>query len=172
MIILAVVLILVLAGLGVFMYLRSSSSTVDESTPAMTSAAGLRILNASGSLEPDGDLLISGMVENTTDKERNAWYIVVDVFDANGAVMNKIRLLNGKQLFTRNDYEILAKRGVNIQELKAKALQEQGVVVPPKGKVAFEMRYLQPPIGIASFNASLHPFDPVRLYKEIAEEAK
>ncbi len=172
MIILVVGLILVLMGFGVFMYLRSSPSTVGESTSAMTSVAGLQILNASGSLESDGDLLISGVVENTTDKEKNAWYIVVDIFDANGAVMNKIRLLNGKQLFTRNDYEILASRGVNVQELKAKTLQDQGVVVPPKGKVAFEIRYLQPPIGVASFNASLHPFDPVRLYKEIAEEAK
>ncbi|MGE5173133.1 MAG: hypothetical protein ACM3MD_04825 [Betaproteobacteria bacterium] len=171
-IILTTFLIFVLMGFGVFMYLRSSKSTVSESTSAITTVEGLRIVNASASLEPNGDLLISGSVENTTDKERNAWYIVVDIFDANGSVMNKVRFLNGKQLFTRSDYEILAKRGVDVQGLKAKALQEQGVVVPPKGTVAFEMRYLQPPIGIASFNAVLHPFDPVRLYKEIAEEAK
>jgi hypothetical protein len=80
--------------------------------------------------------------------------------------------LNGKQLYTRSDYDILAKRGENIQELKAGTLQDKGVAIPPKGNVAFEIRYLQPPAGIASFNAILQPFDPARLSNEIAEEAK
>jgi hypothetical protein len=98
--------------------------------------------------------------------------VVAEVYDGQGVVLNKIRLLNGKQLFTRGDYEILAQRGVNVQELKTRSLQEQGTVIPPKGSVAFELRYVQPPAGIASFNASLQPFDPDRLFKEIAEDVK
>lgn len=172
LVILIVVILLALAGTGVFFYLRSSPKPANEPISALTSMDGLHILSASGSMEPDGDLLISGEIENTTDKQKNAWYIVVDVFDANGSVINKLRLLNGKQLFTRNDYEIMTKRGMNVKDIKAKTLAEQGVVIPPRGKVPFEVRYLQPPIGVASFNAALHPFDPVRLYRETAEEAK
>jgi phage FluMu protein Com len=161
-----------LAGYGVYAYLTSSSKHGKETAQETSSIEGLRISNVAGSMDANGDLVITGVVENTLDQEKTAWYVVVEVYDAQGTVLNKIRLLNGKQLYTRRDYEILAKRGVNIQDLKAKTLQEQGVVILPKSSVTFEMRYVQPPIGIASFNATLQPFDPVRLFKEIAEDLK
>ena len=165
-------IVLGLAGFGVFRYMSSSTPPAKEPTPVMVSIEGLQIVNTSGSMEPNGDLLISGTVQNTTDKERTAWYIVATVFDAGGAAITNIKLLNGKQLYTRSDYDILAKRGTNVQELKAKTRQEKGIVIPPKGSVSFEMRYLQPPAGIASFNAALQPFDPARLSREIAEDTK
>jgi zinc ribbon protein len=164
--------ILGLGGVGAYLYLRSSPSAKQESQPGMVSAEGLQIVNAVGSLQENGDLLVSGELENTTDRPRDDWYIVVDVLDATGAVLHKIRMLNGKQIYTRSDYEILAKRGANVQDLKEKALQPHGVVLPPKGKAAFEMRYLQPPASIASFNATLQPFDPALLLKEITEDTK
>ncbi len=166
------IIVIMLAGAGVFYYLRSSQRTVSDSTSTMTSIMGLRILSAAGSMEPNGDLLIAGEIENATDREQRAWYIVVDVFDASGTVINKLRLVNGKQFFTRNDYDIMARRGMNVKELKAQALAQQGAVIPPKGKVPFEIRYLQPPIGVASFNTTLQPFDPIRMYKDMADEAK
>jgi predicted Zn finger-like uncharacterized protein len=172
MILIVALLVLGLAGVGAYLYKRTPAPPAREPATNIMLTEGLHISNASGSLEPNGDLLISGAIENTSDKERAAWYIVVDVFDAQGTVMNKLKLLNGKQLYTRSDYDILAKRGVNTQELKTRALQQQGVVIPPKGSVSFEIRYLQPPVGVASFNSSLQPFDPERLFKEIAEEAK
>ncbi len=173
MIIIVVLLIVfVLAGAGVFYYLRSAQKPASEPPAAMTSVAGLHILSAAGSIEPNGDLLISGEIENTTDKEQRAWYIVVDVYDANGTVIQKLRLLNGKQIYTRNDYDIMARRGINIKDIKAQILAQQGIAIPPRGKVPFEIRYLEPPKGVASFNSSLHPFDPIRLYQEVADEAK
>jgi hypothetical protein len=172
MVLLISIIVIMLAGAGVFYYLKSSQRTVRDSTSTMTSIAGLRILSAAGSMEANGDLLIAGEIENTTDREQRAWYIVVDVFDASGTVINKLRLVNGKQLFTRNDYDIMARRGMNVKELKAQALAQQGAVIPPNGKVPFEVRYLQPPIGVASFNTALQPFDPIRLYQEMADEAK
>jgi hypothetical protein len=81
-------------------------------------------------------------------------------------------MLNGKQLYTKKDYEVLEKRGLNVQELKAKNLQEPGIVIPPKGSVRFEIRFMEPPVGISSFNATLEPFDPEQLFKEMAEEQK
>jgi predicted Zn finger-like uncharacterized protein len=172
LILVLLVFILCAAGYGVFLYMRSTSKSAGEAVKGMTSPEGLQIATASGSLEPNGDLLISGVIENTTDKERPAWYVVVDVYDAQGAVLMRARMLNGKQLYTKKDYEVLAKRGVNVQELKAKGLQEPGVVIPPKGSVSFEIRFMEPPVGIASFNATLQPFDPEQLFKEIAEDMK
>ncbi|MDA8423042.1 MAG: zinc-ribbon domain-containing protein [Nitrospiraceae bacterium] len=166
---LIVLVLLGAAGYGVYRYILPSLQKSDQPVTETTSIDGLRIVNPSGAMEANGDLLISGVVENLTDKERAGWYVVVDVYDAQGTVLNKIRVLNGKQLYTRKDYDVLAQRGRNVQELKAKILQEQGVVIPARGSVPFEMRYFQPPSGIASFNAVLKPFDPARLSKEIGE---
>ena len=163
--------ILRMAGYNVFPFTRSASKA-EVATKMLTSPEGLQITSASGSLDQNHDLIVSGVISNTADKEKAAWYVVVDVYDAQGTVLVRARMLNGKQLYTKRDYEILAKRGVDVQELKAKALQDQGVVIPPKGSVPFEIRFLEPPIGIASFNASLQPFDPEQLFKEIAEEQK
>ena len=160
------------AGYNVFRFTQSSSKGAGVAPKAMTSPEGLQITSASGSLDQNQDLIISGMVENTTDKERPAWYVVVHVYDAQGTVIMNARILNGKQLYTKRDYEILGKRGMNVQELKSRNLQDPGVVIPPKGSVRFEIRLMEPPVGISSFNAVLEPFDPEQLFKEMAEEQK
>ncbi len=173
-ILIAVVAVIVLAAGAYFakpFFSGSSRTSFDigkEVTPE-----GLQIANASGGVDPvSGDLIISGTIENSTDKARPAWYVVVDLLDAKGTVLSQAKLVSGKYFYTRRDMDILAKRGTNIQELKAKQLQDQGIVIPARGSVTFEIRVLEPPIGVANFNASLHPFDPVKLYKEMSEEQK
>ena len=167
---------LIIAGLvacGIYFYLQSSPASpqkAKEAVPEMTSIEGLQIVNPSGSMEANGDLLISGVIENATVKEKTSWYVLAVVNDAQGSELTKIRILNGKQIYTRRDYDILAARGVNVQELKTKSLQEKGVVIPPMGNVKFEVRYLQPAPGIASFHTQVLPVDPVQLNKEIAAE--
>jgi hypothetical protein len=169
-------IILGLAGYGVFVYLQPSPPSpqkkVQEPAHEITSIEGLQIVNPASAMEANGDLLVTGVIENAADKESAAWYMVLEVYDAQGAVLSKIRLLNGNQIYSQRDYDILAKRGANVQELKAKILQGKGLVIPPKGRVNFEVRYLQPPLGIASFVAQVVPFDRVQLYKEIAEEIR
>ncbi len=166
-------IVLGLAGYGVFVYLQPApQKKVEEPAHEITSIEGLQIVNPAGAMDANGDLLVTGVVENAADKERTAWYVVLEVYDAQGAVLSKIRLLNGNQIYSRRDYDILAKRGANVQELKVKILQQKGIVIPPKGRVNFEMHYVQPPAGIASFVAQVVPFDRVQLYKEIAEEIK
>jgi hypothetical protein len=167
---------LIIAGLaayGIYFYLQSSPPSFQkgqETVHALTSIEGLQIVNPVGSIEANGDLLISGTIENSTEKERTAWYVVAVVNDAQGSELTTIRLLNGKQIYARRDYGILAGRGVNVQELKAKSLQEKGIIIPPHGAVKFELRYLQPLPGIASFHTQVLPFDPVQMNKEIAVE--
>jgi hypothetical protein len=167
----SVMLILIgLVGYGVFMFIGPGNQKTDELLKELSSTEGLHITTATGSVDPNGDLVISCIVENALKKERPVWYVVVDVYNAQGSVLSKIRAINGKQLYTQRDYDILSKRGVNIEELKAKNLQDHGVVIPPTASVTFQIRYLQPANGVTSFNALVHPFDPVRLFKELAEE--
>jgi hypothetical protein len=168
---------LIIAGLvagGIYFYLQPSPAPPQmgkEAVREMTSIEGLQIVNPAGSQEPNGDLLISGVIENSTAKEKTSWYVLAVVNDAQGAELTKIGILNGKQIYTRRDYDILAGRGVNVQELKMKSLQEKGVVIPPMGSVKFEVRYLQPAPGIASFHTQVLPVDHVQLNKEIAAES-
>ena len=167
---------LIIAGLvacGIYFYFQSSLGPPQkgkEPVHEMTSIEGLQIVNPAGSMEANGDLLISGVIENTTVKEKTSWYVLAVVNDAQGAELIKIGILNGKQIYTRRDYDILAGRGVNVQELKTESLREKGVVIPPMGSVKFEVRYLQPAPGIASFHTQVLPVDPVQLNKEIAAD--
>jgi hypothetical protein len=172
-IIIAVLLVIILAAaFGAKWYFGRVSKQVSDAAKAVTSPGGLLVTNSAGVIDPvNQDLVITGVVENTTDKPRPAWYVVVDVYDAQNTVLVRAKLLSGKQIYTRRDYDILARRGRNIQELKMK-MQEQGTIIPPKSTVNFEIRIMEPPVGIASFNATLQPFDPVQLFKEIAEDQK
>lgn len=173
LVIIAVLVVLVLAAaLGAKWYFGKASQQVSDAMKTATSPEGLLIQNASGAIDPGNqDLVITGVIQNTTDKPRPAWYVVAEVYDAQNTVLVRAKMLSGKQIYTRRDYDILVKRGRNVQELKMK-MQEPGTVVPPKGTVNFEVRIMEPPVGIASFNATLQPFDPVQLFKEIVEDQK
>jgi hypothetical protein len=159
--------ILYAGGYGVYLYMQPESKADGEMVKGVTSPEGLKIASVSGAVDANQDFLVSGVIENTTNQERSDWYLVVDVYDARGTVLDNARMWNGKQLYTQRDYEVLAKRQVNVQELKEKNLHEPGVVIPPNGAVHFEIRFLEWPASIASFNATLQPFDPQRLYREI-----
>jgi hypothetical protein len=173
LVLLGTLIILGLAGYGAFVYLQPSpQKKVEGPAHEIISIEGLQIVNPAGTMDANGDLLVTGVIENAADKERAAWYVVLEVYDAQGAVLSKIRLLNGNQIYSQRDYDILAKRGANVQEIKAKILQGKGIVIPSKGRVNFEVRYFQPPPGIASFVAQVVPFDREQLYKEIAEEIR
>ena len=172
-VIIAVLLVIIIgAAFGAKWYFGRTSQQVSDAVKAVTSPEGLQITSATGAIDPaNQDLVITGVIENTTDKPRPAWYVVADVYDAQNTVLVRAKMLSGKQIDTRRDYEILTKRGHNIQDLKMK-MQEPGIIIQPKSTVNFEIRIMEPPVGIASFNATLQPFDPVQLFKEIVEDQK
>ena len=174
MLLLVTLIIAALVAGGIYFYLQSSLAPPQKGKEAvheLTSIDGLQIVNPAGSMEANGDLLISGVIENSTVKEKTSWYVLAVVNDAQGAELIKIGILNGKQIYTRRDYDILAGRGINVQELKMKSLQEKGVVIPPAGSVKFEVRYLQPAPGVSSFHTQVLAVDPVQLNKKIAAES-
>jgi hypothetical protein len=172
--VLIIFVILGIAGYGVYFYYFSGTTAqkTEEQPMSVSSTEGLQIASATGAMEPTGDLVITTVIENSLSVERTAWYVVVDVMGTQGALLSRIRVVNGKQLFTQRDYDIMASRGMNVQELKAKNLEDQGIVLLPHGNVTFDVRYIQPTGGIASFNATVQPYDPARMFKEISGEIK
>jgi hypothetical protein len=168
---LVAVVFISLAGYGIMSFLKPSWR-VSMETHEQSVVEGMRITNAAGYIDANGDILIKGVIQNTEGKEKNAWFMIVEMYDKQGTLLNRVRLVSGKQIYTRRDYDVLAKRGVDVQALKEKSLDEQGVIIPPKGTVTFEARYIQPPEEFLRFKALLQPFDPVRRLREISDETR
>ncbi|MFA5073856.1 MAG: zinc-ribbon domain-containing protein [Nitrospirota bacterium] len=170
-IILAVIVLIGIVGYGIFAFMKTSN--LHSLNTEVSSVVGLQLTQVATSVDEEyGDLIIKGLVENSTEMTQTGWYIVVKVYNAPGEVINELKLLNGIQLYTKNDYEILAKRGVNIHEIKAKNPLEQGVAILPKQTASFEIRYLLPPANIAGTHPTIQPYDHNRIAKEIEEHTK
>ena len=173
--VLILIVVLLAAGsafYGVQYYLGKKPGQTAQTPVSIASPEGLQIVNPSAGFDSaKGDLVITGTVENTTDTPKPGWLIAVEVYDAQNALIAKARLLNGKQLYTKRDLDILVKRGADIETLKAKST-DPAVTIPPKGSVNFEIRILDAPAGVSSFNPVLQPYDPIQIYKELEEEQK
>jgi predicted Zn finger-like uncharacterized protein len=121
---------------------------------------GLTVSDAQAYVDPaTGDLIITGKVRNGLDRPKSSWYLEVDVFDHQQKVLATVRMLNGVQLFDQRDFDILARRGKNAEELKAgmiMALQQGGI--DAKGSADFELHLMDPPPGIESFYPVLKRF--------------
>jgi hypothetical protein len=139
--------VLIIAAVGYSALSHFKASTPVSKTPVgmLTSIDGLEVVNTLGGHDAKGDYVISGDIVNSTDVEQPAWLVVAEAFDANGALLGTARMLNGVELYTQRDYEILAKRGDNIQELKGRNLQEQRSKIAPNGTVHFEITIIEPP---------------------------
>ncbi len=166
------ILIIVAVCYAAFSHFKASTPMTRIPARLQTSVDGLQVVNTSAVHDAKGDYVISGDIVNSTDVEHPAWLLVAEVFNANGVSLGKARMLNGIELYTRRDYEILAKRGANIQELKARNLQEQRSNLLPRGTAHFEITVIEAPAGIAKHSASLQPFDPVQLFNEVISEQK
>jgi hypothetical protein len=171
LILVAVLLIIAAAAFaGAKWYFGGYFQQATEELKAELLSNGLQIVNATGMIAPEnGDLVITGTIANTSTKAKSAWYIVAEVYNAQNSVIFRARMLNGRQLYDRRDYEILKKRGRDAEALKKNTL-EPGIVIPPKGTANFEIRIMEPPDGIASFNVAFMPFNPIQVLKEMAEK--
>lgn len=163
---------------GVYSEVMSASAlkTAKEQTVGaiqeMVTPEGLQVGNLSGYIDQNGDIVLTGVVENTSEKEKPVWYLVAEVYDAQGGVLAKAKLLNGRQLYSVRDYDILAKRGADVKGMREQAMRVKGAVLQPKAVVDFEMRIIEPPVGIASFIVTPQPLDLDRMLKDMSEEMK
>lgn len=147
--------------------IRHTMKGVAEIFSDLTSAEGLRVTNQKGSMDKNKDLVITGVVENTGKKKKPTWYLVADVYDAKGGVLAQARMLNGQQLYSARDHKILLKRGKRIQDIMPSTPGSKTSEIPPKGKVHFKIRVIDPPTGVVNFTVVPRPLDPVRMIKEM-----
>jgi predicted Zn finger-like uncharacterized protein len=127
------------------------------------SPAGLQVSNAYGYIDTaTGDLVVSGSIQNTTDKPKIGWYLVTEVRDAKEAVLTTAAMMNGIQLYTAKERELLAKRGAKAEDIRKAAALRDGMI-PAGGSVNFEVRVMNPPAGSAGFLPTLRAFDPATL---------
>ena len=133
-------------------------------TSEIVTAAGLQVANAHGYFEPvTGDLVITGSIRNTTDRPKAGWYLVAEIRDDKETVLTTVNMLSGIQLFTAEEYKILAKRGVNIEGLRQAFTMAGKGIIPSRASVDFELRVIGPPKGSTRFLPSLRTFDPSKL---------
>lgn len=121
---------------------------------------GLQVTNAYGYIDPaTGDLVVSGSIQNTTDKPKSGWYLVTEVRDAKETVLTTVKMMNGIQLYTAKERELLAKRGTKMEDIQKMTAVRDGMI-PARGSVNFEVRVMNPPAGSAGFLPALRAFDP------------
>ena len=124
---------------------------------------GLQVSNAHGYIDPaTGDLVVSGSIQNTTDKPKLGWYLVTEVRDAKEVVLTTVKMMNGIQLYTAKERELLAKRGTKTEDIQKMIAVRDGMI-PARGSVNFEVRVMNPPAGSAGFLPTLRSFDPALL---------
>jgi len=138
----------------------ASQPKAQTSRPAIT-PEGLSIVDPVAFVDPErGDLVITGKIQNTTDKPKHDWYLVAEVRDAKETVLTTVRMLNGTQLYSKADKDILVKRGGKLEELQKKMASIGDGAISPKGSMPFEIRVMNPPAGSARFLPALRSLDP------------
>jgi predicted Zn finger-like uncharacterized protein len=143
--------------------MEQSVKVPDQKHGEMLIPTGLQVSNAYGYIDPaTGDLVVSGSIQNTTDKPKMGWYLVTEVRDAKEAVLTTVKMMNGIQLYTAKERELLAKRGTKAEDIRKTAALKDGMI-PAGGSVNFEVRVMNPPAGSAGFLPTLRAFDPATL---------
>ncbi len=167
------------AFLGIFGDVRTAlnAKTVrEEASQAyqnMASADGLEVASSSTSWDSGtGDLVLSVAIENKGETEKKVWYLLAKISDGSGNVLTTVKMLTGKQLYTHRDYEVMRRRGADIQNLVIEHMKQPETPLAAHSTLNVEMRVLEPPSGIASFDVTFQPIDPVKMFQEAMEEAK
>ena len=129
-------------------------------------AEGLSIVDPSAFIDPEhGDIVIRGKIANSLDKPKAGWFLVAEVRDVKETVLATVKMVNGTQVYTERDRELLVKRGRKPEQIRSMSEAGEGKI-PAGGSVSFEVRVPDPPAGSARFLPMLRSFDPAMLEKD------
>jgi hypothetical protein len=161
----ALIAFIMLAGEGLIVWDRYGHvvSSRKDTLAALKrdSTADLLVLDLVGRMQVNGDLLITGSVNNTSDVQKS-WVLVATLYDADNKPVKYCQMVNGKQLLMSSDYEILVRK----RNLPDAAYSPQEWMLMPGSTANFEMRIVDPPKAAASFLVDLKPVN----YNELAME--
>lgn len=122
---------------------------------------GLKVISPEANMDKNGDLIITGLVNNSSTINKS-WFLIADVYGADNTVLARGRVINGRQIYSPNEYEILTKK----RNIPPAALQHHEQILMPKNSADFEMRIIEPPAGIKDFTLTLQPVN----YDQLASE--
>jgi len=174
--VIAFVLVVVLAALYYlgFLWGKTEQEALQKPQPVSHPARqeitpeGLSIVDPVAFVDKErGDLIITGKIQNNTDKPKAGWYLVTEVRDAKETVLLTVKMVNGIQIYSKVDQEILVKRGGKIEELQKKMASLGEGTISPKGSVPFEVRVMNPPAGSARFLPTLQSVERSSLVESI-----
>lgn len=121
-------------------------------------AEGFLVKDLEDIYNEEGDLLITGSIENMSEDDKTGWYLVAELFDEEGDVLRKARLINGEQLYSMNDHSILKERGQKIPRRDAFSRQED-MIIEPGSSVPFEVVFFDPPEEYQEYSVILKNLD-------------
>lgn len=123
------------------LYLTKSSY---EESLKEVSAEGLTVKDMKELRNAEGDLVISGLVENLTEDDKTGWYLMAELVDNEDRVISKARLINGAQSYTARDFKIYHERGKRVSPERL-LKPDTDVIIKPGESVSFEVVFLNPP---------------------------
>ena len=154
-------------------YSQPAPKTAPKAAPAIVTPEGILVKNAAAYRDPaTGDIVITAVIQNTTDVQKAGWYLVATLYDAQDKPLADVRMANGQQLYSGKDYELLGKRGAKIDEVKARIRQAGNNPMPPQGSASIELRVMDPPAGSSGFLPVLQSFAPSQVFGGTSGEAQ
>lgn len=132
--------------------LHEFTTNHDRERQQRESSTGLQLDRCEAHWDAGGDLIVSGLVTNTTDLEK-AWFIEAKTLDKNDRVLTTANLADGRQHFRLQELELLIK-GRNLPEWVLRAPERQ---LAPKSTSRFELRLIQPPLAAVNYSLTLRP---------------
>lgn len=115
-----------------------------EQTKQEMSSEGLTVTGQEKSYNSQGDLVVTGKIANNSKDDKTGWLVVAELKDGSGAVIRKATLMNGVQMHSMKDMEILKKRGQNIQRPNP-GEPGRAQIIKSGETVPFEIAFLDPP---------------------------
>jgi DNA-directed RNA polymerase subunit RPC12/RpoP len=123
-----------------------------------TSAEGFLVKDLEDIYNEEGDLMITGSIENTSEDDKTGWYLIAELFDEDENVLRKARLINGEQLYSVKDHTILRERGERIPRRDPFSRQED-MIIEPGYAVPFEVVFFDPPEEYQEYSVILKNLD-------------
>lgn len=132
--------------------LSTFSNKMDKERQQRESSEGLRIDQCSARWEASGDLLVTGLVTNSSDLNK-AWFIEAKTLDKSDKMLTMAKVVDGRQHFSLQELELLTKVR-NLPEYVVRVPERQ---LAPKSTSRFELRLIQPPLEAVSYSLVLKP---------------
>jgi hypothetical protein len=124
----------------------------DKEQQQRESSEGLLIDQCDAHWDACGDLIVTGLVTNTTGLNK-AWFIDAKTLDKSDKVLTTAKMVDGRQHFSLQELELLSKVR-HLPECVIRAPERQ---LAAKSTSRFELRMIQPPPEAVSYSLALKP---------------